>query len=149
MTKTIKFCFLASFILCAIFLIGCSSTSNQNTFTTLSDSMSKITETLDKIQEIKTSELIINDFMDENNLARISIQNTTENSSMTSFIAKLASLNNKIINTVDINNALKQSKKVIKKSNLRLGIVLSVSSKLQLFLSLHRHHIKMKKKITT
>ena len=35
-----------------------------------------------------------------------------------------------------------QSNKVLKKMNLRLGMVLSVSSKLQLFLSLHIHHIK-------
>jgi len=35
-----------------------------------------------------------------------------------------------------------QSNRVLKKYNLRSGIILSVSSKLLLFLSLQRHHIK-------
>ena len=35
-----------------------------------------------------------------------------------------------------------QSNKVLKKNNLRSGIVLSLSSKHLLFLSLQRHHIK-------
>lgn len=105
------------FIVCIFALVGCSETTTSvSTLQMISNNMTKITNTLDNVKNIDNSELILSDFMDENKLERITTNKINENESseaMNSYMAKISSLNNSVISTVELNNLLNNTKKEI------------------------------------
>lgn len=109
--KLLKYFILPMFVLTFIFLVGCSNTSNNNTFNTISSNMKTLIQDINKIEIIETSELIIDDFMDENNLTpKDNVPALYEQTdAMYTYLTKLTLLNNTICNTIEINNNLNNS----------------------------------------
>jgi len=102
--KIIKVLIISSFIFCAIFIMGCTENNSNTTLSMISNNMSKITNTLDKVQNIDNSTLFLSDFMDANDLTDIDIEtiNLLENTSMNAYITKLTMLNNNILATINL-----------------------------------------------
>lgn len=121
-----KYFILFSFIICLIFLTGCNNT-NGNILITLENNIDKIEQTLEKVQTIDVSELIIDDFMDESELFEINTQESMFNSNndvLDNYVNKIAILNNNVCSTVKINNEILETKdKILQKCN-RIKFVL-------------------------
>lgn len=102
----LKFVIIPSFVLCMLFLVGCNA-SSKNTFTTLSYNMNKVIDTINGIAPLNNNELIIDDFMDDENIVRINIElqdlNIKTTDAMDSYFLKLSNLNNSIYNVVQTN----------------------------------------------
>lgn len=105
-------CFLVTMIV----LVGCSSETTTNyVLEMISCNMTKVTNTLDNVKNIDNSDLIIQDFMDENDLTAINndYSNIATTNAMGGYMAKITSLNNSVISTVELNNQLNNTKKQI------------------------------------
>lgn len=109
---------ITSFILCALVLFGCSHASASiNAFDMLANNMTKIANTLNNVKDIDNSELILNDFMQEGELSQINSAEITNNNSstnaMNSYFAKITTLNNSVISTVELNSEINNTKQQI------------------------------------
>ena len=115
-SRILKFIIIPAFALCFIFLVGCSTATN-NTLNTISLNMNTVINSINQIETIETSELIIDDFMNEEELRKLPSNNdwTTYDTtgSMTMYISKLTLLNNSIYNTICVNDNLSLYKKQI------------------------------------
>lgn len=111
-TQILKFVIIPSFILCMIFLVGCGTTTN-NTLSNISLNMNKIIDSTNNIEVISTSELIIDDFMDENSIELIETTNsgrTETTDAMNLYLSKITLLNNSIYGAVQVNNEINNKK---------------------------------------
>lgn len=97
-------------MLTMLFLVGCSSNSKSNTIKRLSSNMSLIESSLNKIDTIDNSKLIVNDFMNEDDLGYCTIKINAENPLLEEYFNKITNLNNTIAKTLEINNVIKISK---------------------------------------
>lgn len=98
-----------------LIFVGCSN-SSANVLNTLTINMSKTINTLDNVQDMETSELIIGDFMNENELTTISssqVENLYSTQAMDAYVAKITALNNCVITTIKTNNELNSLKNAI------------------------------------
>ena len=136
--KILTIVLFSAFIFCSIFLVGCSETNSKNTFNSLMLNMTKISNTLDNVKNIETNELIISDFMDENELARIDSQNYIDkvatNGAMNSYITKISALNNNVITTIEVNDLINNKKRQIyaKSSYVKALCSQNLSAKVEL-----------------
>ncbi|MBQ9786004.1 MAG: hypothetical protein IJW25_00890 [Clostridia bacterium] len=115
-SRILKYAIIPAFILCFIFLVGCSTATN-NTLNTISLNMNTIINSINQIETIETSSLIIEDFMSENELRELSNDNswTTYDTTdtMTMYISKLTLLNNAIYNSACVNDNITNYKRQI------------------------------------
>lgn len=103
---------LCCFSLCIVFLAGCSDSNSSSILNSTVNNMTKLSSVLDKVQDIDNNQLIISDFMDENNLYTIDLSNLeNNNNSMSNYVTKISSLNNCVVSTIDVNNSLNVLKK--------------------------------------
>ena len=104
------------FVLCIFILVGCSETNTTiGTLEMISNNMTKITNTLDNVKNIDNADLIISDFMDENDLSAVNSNDNVYNTSnaMNGYISKISSLNNSVISTIELNSVINNTKKQI------------------------------------
>lgn len=135
--KIISLILLSSFVVCAIFLVGCAETTTKSTLNSLMSNMVKVSNTLDNVQNIDNNELIISDFMNENELTLIDAKNDNlnqTNDAMKIYFSKISSLNNCVITTIDINNSLNNLKTKIyaKASQVKTLCTQSLDAKIEL-----------------
>lgn len=136
--KILSFAIIFTFVICALCLVGCSETNTNSTLNNIMMTMSKISNTLDNVQTINTNELIIEDFMNEDELARIDSQNYVDkvatNGAMNSYIAKISALNNNVITTIEVNSSINNSKRQIyaKASQIKALCSQNISAKVEL-----------------
>lgn len=117
----LKFAIMPAFIICMVFLVGCSTATN-NTLNTISLNMDTVINSINQIETINAAELIIDDFMNLKDLSYINNDNewTTYNTSnaMATHITKLTLLNNAIYNAICVNdNILNYKKQIVAKSH--------------------------------
>ena len=112
--KLLYFCALPAFALCFIFLAGCSNHANE-TLDNIVSNASTVSNTINEIQIINNNELIIEDFMSNEELEKIDIENgpTLYNKPLTTYITRLTLLNNSIYNAVQVNNDINNVRKQI------------------------------------
>lgn len=111
--KILTYILLTAFICCAIILCGCSETNTRTTLNSIIGNLDKVSTTLDKVQSIDQNDLIIDDFMSENELTLIEINqknNIAKNEAMQTYFSKIAKLNNNVISTIDVNNSINSQK---------------------------------------
>lgn len=110
--NVLKYFIMPIFMLTLLCLVGCSA-ANNNTFKTLSMNLNTLIEDVGNIEIIENSTLIIDDFMDENNLKqRDEIPVLYEQTDvMYNYLTRLTLLNNIIYNTVELNNTLNNAKR--------------------------------------
>lgn len=98
-----------------IFLAGCSNTTSNSAILNISNTMTKISSTLDNVQDINNSDLIIKDFMSEDYLKKVDTEMPLLSStdSMNNYILKISSLNNNVISTIEINDSINALKSEI------------------------------------
>lgn len=112
MKKILSAIVLSCFSICIVFLAGCSDTSSNAILNSTINNMTKLSNVLDKVQDIDNNQLVISDFMDEDNLSIIDLSNDEEkNNSMKNYVTKISSLNNCVISTINVNNSLNSLKK--------------------------------------
>lgn len=107
--KIVTYLLLSSFVLCAIFLVGCTDTNSNNVITSVLNNMSKISTTLDKVQDIDANELIIDDFMNDRELYLIDANlnsKLVKNNAMNNYFIKISNLNNNVISTIEVNDKI-------------------------------------------
>lgn len=119
--KILFFAILPAFVVCMLILVGCSASKN-NTLTTISLNMNKVIDTINNIEAISNKELIIDDFMDENNISKIEKKTDTFQFETTSainlYISKIMLVNNSICDAVLVNDELNNTKiQIIAKSH--------------------------------
>lgn len=115
--KVVKIIISMAFIVCALILSGCGETTANNVFKITITNMNKISNTFDNVQDIDISELIIDDFMNENDLKKIDTLNyqdiVTTNNAMNTYVIKISSLNNNVVDTIEVNNIINNVKRQI------------------------------------
>lgn len=107
--KIVTYVILSSFVLCAIILAGCTDTNSNNTISSVLNNMTKITTTLDKVQDIDANELILDDFMNDNELNLIDANlnsKLVKNNAMNNYFIKISNLNDNVISTIDVNDKI-------------------------------------------
>ena len=111
--KILTYILLTAFICCAILLCGCSATNTKSTLNSIMSNLDKVSTTLDKVQTIDQNDLIIDDFMSENELTFIETNqnsNIAKNEAMQTYFTKIAKLNNNVISTIEVNNSINSQK---------------------------------------
>ena len=111
--KILYYAIIPAFLLCLCFLSGCN-TANNNTFKTISANMNTVIDTINDIKPLTTNELIISDFMSEDEVYKIETNNAPAlyelSNSMNMYLTKLTLLNNAIYNTVLKNDQVNNTK---------------------------------------
>lgn len=110
----LKIAIIPAFIVCMVILVGCSTSTN-NTLNNISSNMNTIINTIEKVDSISSKELIIDDFMDENNISEIDQSNSFNTNyestpAMNMYLSKLTILNNSIYHTNNTNNEVNTKK---------------------------------------
>lgn len=126
--KLKKICLIV-FIFALILLTGCSELSSKNTLNTLIENIDNVYKTVQNVDEIQSSELLISEFMNESNLVKINVDYNEE--PFDKYVNKLSSLNNTIIDAIDINNAIYQTKQELenKIKHIRYSCKLNLQNK--------------------
>lgn len=114
----LKFFIIPLFITSFVFILGCQDVSLKNTLQTLSINMNKVIKDFESITNIDNKSLIIDDFMDVNNLELISNDVISSNSNLDNYILKITTLNNSIYKTIQTNNiAINTKRQIIGKAH--------------------------------
>lgn len=127
--KTVVALVSAILFVSAFMLVGCGNNS-ANILNTLTINMSKTINTLESVQDMETNELIIEDFMNENELSIVNasyVQNENSTQAMGAYVAKITALNNSVITTVNTNNELNLIKKEITQKASRVKFLCNQS----------------------
>lgn len=121
--KTVA-CFLLIMLFSSLFF-GCSK-DNSNTYKAILESSNKISNTLNKIDNIDKSDLIIEEFMNQDDL-KISDVNIKEeyftSVKMNKYFLKLTNLNNVIIYSINLNNSVNTLKAKIQSKLNKIKLI--------------------------
>ena len=98
------------FVMVFLLLVGCSATTTDSTITKLSSTMTMLSDTLLNIKTIESNELIIDDFMDDDELQAEFETLSTPNKPLYDYFSNITKLNNTIVSTVETNDMVTSSK---------------------------------------
>ena len=95
------------FILTFIVLVGCSDNTTNNALSQITANMTSIQKTIETMNNIDNSSLIICDFMDDSNVSLIGNIVVSNNKAIDDYFTRIVNLNNSIVDTMSVNDSVK------------------------------------------
>lgn len=113
-----KILITSMFVLVLFVLVGCSGNSSKSSITKLESTMNTLSNTLNNISSIESKELIIKDFMNEDNICYNDEFSFSSSNGLNAYFSSITKLNNTIVKAVETNDLIISYKvNLVAKSN--------------------------------